>query len=345
MMLNVAIIGCGDMGSKHAAAWAARDDSNIAAVCDIDAARRDRLAKECGAEAYGDWMQAIVQAGVDVVSICTPACEHRDMAVAAAASGRHVLCEKPMALTLTQADEMIAAADTANVHLHVSHQYRGLSRYRIIRRLIEDDVLGSPLHIRFTEMREVRPKLAMHRRSQSGGPIHDMSGHLFDLARFFTGSEPQSVTATGAIFGKGKQRLATIDDLGIDAADIQVRFAGGHCLSVGINWGLPEGTPSYSSEAVHGPKGVAYTEDRHNSDFNLGEPSATKTVVVKNGQGTRTIACEADYEGPEICIDAIVAAIRDDTSPRLAGGEGYDALRLITAALEAIESGRSVDLR
>lgn len=344
-MLKVAIIGCGDMGSKHAAAWAAREDSHVAAVCDIDAARRDRLAEEYGARAYDDWRQAVGQEGVDVVSICTPACEHRDMTVTAAASGRHVLCEKPMALTLAQADDMIAAASASDVHLHISHQYRGLSRYRIVKDLIEDDVLGAPVYIRFMEMREVRPKLAMHRRSRSGGPIHDMSGHLFDLARYFTGSEPESVTATGAVFGRGKQRLASIDDPGIDTAEIQVRYRGGHCLSVGINWGLPEGTPSYSHEAFHGPKAVAYTDDAHNRDVNLGELSATKTVVVKNAKGVRTIACQADHEGPEVCVDKIVAAIRADVSPRLNGGDGHEALRLILAALESIETGETVYLR
>ena len=120
---------------------------------------------------------------------------------------------------------------------------------------IDDDVLGSPLYIRFMKMREVRPKLAMHRKSQSGGPIRDMSGHLFDFARFFTGSEPECVTAIGAVFGRGKDRLASIDDLGIDTAEIQVRYAGGHSLSIGINWGLPEGTPSYPTRRCTGPRG------------------------------------------------------------------------------------------
>ncbi|MEP3276407.1 MAG: Gfo/Idh/MocA family oxidoreductase [Stappiaceae bacterium] len=343
-MLNVAIIGCGDMGNKHATAWTARPDASVVAVCDVNAERGRQLAEKLQAQFYGDWREAIADPQLDVVSICTPACTHHDIAVAAAGLGNHVLCEKSMALNLPDAEAMIAAADAQNVHLQISHQYRGLSRYKIMKKLVDEGTLGSPVFIRFMEMREVRPKLAMHRKSQNGGPVHDMSGHLFDLARFFIDREPESVTATGTVFGKGKSRLAEVEDFGIDVAEIQVRFAGGHCLSIGINWGLPEGTPSYSHEAIYGPNGVAHTQDSENADLNLGEISATTNVIVKNAQGTTTFKCEADFDGPEICIDEFMARIASDTPSLRNGKAGYDALKLIMATLESIESGRTVHL-
>ena len=343
-MLNVAVIGCGDMGKKHATAWSARPEATVIAVCDVNVEHSHRMAEKFQTQSYGDWREAIAHSPLDVISICTPANTHHDIAVAAAKRGKHVLCEKSMALNLADAEEMIATANAHNVHLQVSHQYRGLSRYRIMKKIIDNGTLGSPVFIRFMEMREVRPKLAMHRKSQNGGPVHDMSGHLFDLARFFTGSEPESVTATGNIFSKGKQRLAAIDDFGIDVAEIQVRFAGDHCLSVGINWGLPEGTPSYSHEAVHGPNGVAYTQDRENPDLNLGEISATTNVIVKNAEGTITIKCQSDFEGPEVCIDQFVARIASESPSQCNGKAGYDALKLIMATLESIETGRTIYL-
>lgn len=343
-MLNVAVIGCGDMGRKHATAWAARPEAAVVAVCDVNVEHSQHLADKLQAQSYCDWRKAISHAPLDIVSICTPAFTHHDIAVAAASLGKHVLCEKSMALNLADAEEMIASADANNVHLQISHQYRGLSRYKIMKQLVDDGTLGSPVFIRFMEMREVRPKLAMHSKSQNGGPVHDMSGHLFDLARFFIDSEPENVTAMGNVFGKGKPRLATIEDFGIDAAEIQVRFAGGHCLIIGINWGLPEGTPSYSHEAIHGPKGVAHTQDKENADLNLGEISATTNVVVKDAHGTTTIKCEADFDGPEICIDQFIARIASDTPSLCNGKAGYDALKLIMATLESIESGRTIFL-
>lgn len=343
-MLKVAIIGCGDMGTKHATAWSARPEASVVAVCDVNTEHSQRLAKKSGAQPYCDWREAIAHAPLDIISICTPAGTHHDIAVAAAKRGKHVLCEKSMALNLADAEDMIAAADANNVHLQISHQYRGLSRYKIMKQLVDEGTLGSPVFIRFMEMREVRPKLAMHSKSQNGGPVHDMSGHLFDLARFFVGSEPESVTAIGSVFGKEKPRLATIEDFGIDTAEIQVRFTGGHCLSIAINWGLPEGTPSYSHEAIHGPNGVAHTHDTENPDLNLGEISTTTNVVVKDANGTTTIRCEADFDGPEICINQFISSVTSGNPPQDNGKAGYDALKLIMATLESIETGRTIQL-
>ncbi|MFK8033661.1 MAG: hypothetical protein AB8B94_05890, partial [Hyphomicrobiales bacterium] len=126
--------------------------------------------------------------------------------------------------------------------------------------------------------------------------------------------------------------------------EIQVRFTGGHCLSIAINWGLPEGTPSYSHEAVHGPNGVAHTQDTANPDLNLGEISTTTNVVVKGPNGTTTINCEADFDGPEICVDQFITSVASGTPLQNNGKAGYDALKLIMATLESIDTGRTVYL-
>lgn len=343
-MLRVAVIGCGDMGTKHAAAWGERKDAKVVALCDHQLDRAERLAKRYNAEVHHHWRDAVLQEAVDVVSVCVPACDHRDVSVAAATAGRHVLCEKAMALTVGQSDEMLVAAKSNNVRLLVCHQYRSLSRFRTMKRLIDEGLLGSPLFIRFTEMREVRPKLAMHRLSKNGGPLHDMTGHLFDLARYLTGSEAESVSAVGYVFGRGKERLGAITDFGIDTAELQVRFVGGHCLSIGLNWGLPENTPGHSHELVHGPMGMVYSADTARPDRFLGDVSETVSVVVKDSRGTIEIECERDDDGPHACIAELVDAIENGTRSQFDGHEGRAALRLIIASLEAIETGEIVNL-
>ena len=343
-MLGVAIIGCGDMGTKHSAAWAARDDAKVVAVCDRNADRMAVLADRYGASTNDRWQDAIAQDGVDVVSVCVPACDHRNVTVLAASLGRHILCEKAMALTLEQADEMIDAARSNNVQLLICHQYRGLSRIRKMKELIAAGRIGWPVYIRAVEMREVRPKLAMHRLSGNGGPLHDMTGHIFDLARFLTGAEAESVTATGAVFGKGKPRLASVTDFGIDTAEIQVRFRGGHCLSIGIGWGLPEGTPGHCNELIHGPLGIMCTEDPDNPDRFLGDIAERAQIVIKDGSGVTRIDCEPDTDGPGICIDELVAGITSGARSQFDAVEGRAALRLISAALESVQTGRGVEL-
>lgn len=341
-MFRVAIIGCGDMGTKHAAAWQARDDTHVVAVCDLQQDRAAALSKRYAARRYDTWQDILQNAPADIVSICVPACDHPDIAIAAAQSGKHVLCEKAMALTLDDADKMIDAAASAGTCLSVCHQYRGLSRYTAIKALIDQGRLGHPLSIRFSEMREVRPKLAMHRLSMNGGPVHDMTGHLFDLARFLTGAEAQSVTACGHVLGRGKARLASIEDFGVDSAEILVTFSGGHSLSIGLNWGLPENTPGHSHELTSGPLGCAFSADPAQPDRFIGDISETAGVIVKDGRGSHWIACPSDDPGPEICIDALIRQIQTGEPSPFDGQEGRAALRLVLATLQSIETGKTV---
>jgi len=343
MRLNVAIIGCGDMGAEHAVAWDLHAGANIMAVCDPDSERRLRLSDRYRAIGYGAARDAIVHAGIDAVSVCTPVSLHRDFCVAAAEAGKHVLCEKPMALSLAEADDMIAAAKANDVRLAVCHQYRGFGHFRSFKTLIDDGLLGSPLAMRMTDWREVRPKLAMHRRNMNGGPVHDMSGHFFDLARFMTGSEAVSLSAVGGVLGADKPRLAEISDPGIDTADIQLRLEGGHVLSVSIHWGLPEGTPEFSHVAVSGPAGYAQTADPLEGEFpEDGNPVLKKAVIFGNGAGIHRIA-DADYpRGPAICIDDLIGAIRTGEPGAFDGQAGRRALELVLATQESVETGRIV---
>lgn len=342
--MKVAILGCGDMGAEHAVAWK-QAGADIAAVSDPDAERCQRLAKSYGAVACSDWQDAVRHESIDVVSVCTPVSQHRDLSVAAAEAGRHVLCEKPMALSLAEADAMIAAASANGVRIAVCHQYRGFGHFRTFKTLVDDGTLGSPLYMHMTDWREVRPKLAMHRRDMNGGPVHDMSGHFMDMARYLTGSEPVSVTAIGGVLGANKPRLADIERPGIDTANILVQFEGGHVLSVSINWGLPEGTPEYHSIAISGPGGFAHTVAPLAGEFaDDDNPVQKLTVLVGDGSGVRRVADPVYPRGPAICIDDLVGSIRTGEPGVFDGREGRRALTMVLAALKSVEFGQSISL-
>ena len=115
MKLNIAIIGCGDTGNKHASAWETYNDINIVAVCDKNIQRANLLAKKYGSNAYTSWQNAIDQKDVDIVSVCVPICFHREVTVASATLGKHILCEKAMALSLEEADDMIRALSLIHI--------------------------------------------------------------------------------------------------------------------------------------------------------------------------------------------------------------------------------------
>ncbi len=116
-MFNVCVVGSGDMGGGHAQAWKKRSDARVVAVCDVDKARSEKLAAAVGATAYPDLKSVPKDANLQIVSVTTPVCFHSEVACEAARRGCHVLVEKPMALTLEQADAMIRATKENNVQL------------------------------------------------------------------------------------------------------------------------------------------------------------------------------------------------------------------------------------
>ena len=331
MNLNVCIIGCGDMGRQHAAGWAARADSQIASLFDVQPERLCAMASETGATGYESYCDAIMQDGIDVVSVCVPACFHSEISCFAMRNGRHVLCEKPLALTIDQADEMIDTADSTGMLLSTSFQYRGFTRVEKMRQLFADGAFGSTVFVRFTDIREVRPKLAMHMRSMNGGPVIDMSGHFFDLMRYITGKEPISVYAKGHVFGKGKDRLSEVDDFAIDAADIQVEMQDSHMLNVMVNWGMPEGYPTLTEELLIGPS--------------MSLRAASGLVEMVTGTASETWDMnEGNPPGSSVRINDIADAIIVGRQPSVTGEDGRTALRISLAALESIETGQIVRL-
>lgn len=331
MELRVCIVGCGDMGGNHANCWKRRDDSQIVAVCDLIEERRMKMAENTGATPYLDYRDAIMHEGINAVSVCIPVCDHSKVSVFAAENGRHVLCEKPIALTVEQADTMIEAARRNSVVLSTSFQCRGFARHVRTRELIREGCFGGPLIARFTDIREVRPKLAMHRQSENGGPVIDMAGHYFDLMRWLTGCEPVRAFARGHIFGRGKPSLASVEDFAIDAADITVEMTGGHVLNVLVNWGMPEGFGSLGEELIVGPA--------------LSIQTVGGKVIMKTGSETESWeASEGNPPGSSVRINDFAEAIHEGRRPEVTGEDGRIALSVSLAALRSIETGEIVCL-
>ena len=134
------------------------------------------------------------------------------------------------------------------------------------------------------------------------------------------------------------------DVLGTDTVEIQMQFEGGHCLSIGVCWGLPEGTPEHWHEVCHGPLGLVYPERIGGGVFDPADKSGMARMVVNDAFGEHRIDCKADPAGPEICINDLAAAIKVDAANEFDGQAGREALRLILATLESISTGQTVFL-
>lgn len=175
MPLRAAIVGCGGISKNHAAAYTHLSSSTLVAVCDIDYERRQQRAAEFEVpKHYANYQEMFELEKLDVVSICTHAPLHSEIACAAADSGIHVLCEKPLALDLESADHMVEHCSRAGVHLAVSHQFRFLPALRLAKRLVTEGRIGALRCVQ--EIGKGRP---------AGFELMEMGVHYFDEFIFF----------------------------------------------------------------------------------------------------------------------------------------------------------------
>jgi len=252
-----------------------------------------------------------------------------DMCVAAAGRGQHVMCEKPLALTLKQADDIVRAVKDSGVKLSLGHQRRWQGDVQLYRNLYREGAFGKPVIMRNGFIAEVRPKLEMHSQSKNGGPVIDLGVHHFDLWRYVFGSEAASVSASGFISGKGKPRLASIKDFAIDTANVTVKFASGDIGSLFVCWGMPEGFPMSMDEMVLGPLMTA-------------KRIAPGKVQVQYAD--REEEHEVDTTDVHSHILDFAGAILEGREPLITGEDGVAGLKIARAALESIETGETVFL-
>jgi predicted dehydrogenase len=181
-MISVAIVGGGFMGQTHAGAWSAQaGHARVVAVSSRSHERAARVAALCGAEATDDLYAPLERPDVDVVDICLPTPQHREAAERAFAAGKHVLLEKPIALTLADADAIVAAAERAGKLLVVGLVLRFWPEYVELRRIAASGELGRPLA---ASAQRLSPPPAwndwMIDPERSGGVCVDLMVHDFD---------------------------------------------------------------------------------------------------------------------------------------------------------------------
>jgi predicted dehydrogenase len=328
--LNVCLVGCGSRGALHAERWKAVGGARVVAVCDRDPGCAGKVAEMTGAKVYEDWCEAVMHEGVNVVTQALPSHLHADVTCFAAEHGRHVFGEKPLALTLEQGERMVRAVRDSGIVFMPCFQYRDLFRFRMFRKVFQEGVPGEPVVMRFSDIREVRPKTAMHRRSENGGVVIDMACHIFDLMRHITGGEPEAVFATGRIFGRGKERLREVGDFAVDEASIEALYSGGHTLQMYFNWGMPEKFPTIAEPpSLLGP---------------LAAIRQTATGVEVIHADHREIWDAPTPEPPDERIPRFAAAIRGGEPPDITVEDAMITLRCSHAALESAETGSVVRL-
>ena len=324
---GVAIIGAGDMGARHARHWAATG-ARIVAVFDPDETRAVALARPYGAVACSQEGDAIDAAGVDVVSVCAPTHHHARVTVRALSHGKDVLCEKPVALTLEDADAMAEAEMGSGRRLRIGFMRRFdplWARVGAFRR-----ALGGPLMAQATIVAGVRPKLLMHDARANGGPVIDMACHLFDRWERLFGGPPERVGAIGHTFGMQHPELTGIEHKAIDSVQVTLAYRDGGVGQIQLSWGLPRGVPAVERHTYVGPGGLVDVDE------------STCTLIDGNGP-LRWGPGDVDPWGAQI---AAFARELDGHGPQGLADvhDGIRALQLSLAVLTSVHENRIVRL-
>ncbi|MEQ8356957.1 MAG: Gfo/Idh/MocA family oxidoreductase [Kiloniellaceae bacterium] len=297
--VGIGLIGTGFMGKIHALAYRAAGAvmgdlprCRLELLCDTPAEKAAQMAAQLGFDrGTDDWRRLVEDPRVDVVSITTPNALHHQIALAALSQGKHVYCEKPMALTLEQAREMAEAARAAGARTLVGYNYIKNPAFLHARRLIADGRIGRVVHLRgwVDEDYQADPDLPWTWRAslaEAGlGALGDLGCHLVSMAYGLAGpihsliAETQIIHETRAL-SDGSGRAAVENE---DTATALVRFAGGAQGSLAASrsaWGRK----NRLDWEVHGTEGmIAFAQERMN-ELQLYENRGPKAE-----QGFRTI--------------------------------------------------------
>ena len=329
--MRIGIVGTGFMGQTHTAAWAATN-ATIAGFLSRDRETADALAAQYQTQIYADLASLI--SDVDVVDICTPTHLHFEMVLAAAQAGKDVVCEKPLARTIAEGQQMIAICDQMGVKLLVAHVVRFFPEYAQAKNEVVNGSIGQTAVLRLTRG-SFQPKKAIDNWfvdfEKSGGMMLDLMIHDLDYARWVAG-EVETVFA--------KKISSSHPGAAVDHGLVILKHRNGTISHVEGSWAYPP--PLFRTRfEIAGSNGLI--------QFDSGDTAAIK-------QHIHTVSEEAipdvPLPGSPLSEDPYTTQIKsfydclaNDAPIPISGADGLAALQIALAAIESADKGQPVDLQ
>lgn len=333
MTVNIALIGAGKIGIIHGESIALRNPAgNLVAICDVVPETAQSLANRLHVDQVCTDPAAIMaDPDIDAVAICSVSETHAQLIMDAARAGKHIFCEKPIALDLAKIDAALAAVEEAGVKLQIGFQRRFDPSFMEAKQIITSSKVGEPRVLRITS-RDPAPA-PMDYLAGSGGIFMDMTIHDFDMARFLVDSPIEEVYAIGSVLVDPEIGTAAND---LDTAVITLRYANGAMCT------------------IDNCRQSDYGYDQRVEWFGSGG-----RVVVENHTPNRAVYSDADgvhaakplYFYLERYMDAYVLemqqfieAIENDTPVPVTGNDGREPAIIGMAAWKSIREHRPVAL-
>ncbi len=307
--LRTAVIGVGYLGKFHAQKFAEIPGADLVAVVDVDIEARERVAKDLGVDAIGDYRRLI--GAVDAVSVAVPTPAHFEIARAFLDSGTHVLVEKPITETVEQAARLIEIARQRSAVLQVGHLERFNPAVRALKPLLHNP--------RFVESVRIAP---YNVRGTDVDVVLDLMIHDIDLIQFIAGSPIERLEAVGA---------AVITDKP-DVANARIRFESGCIANV---------TASRTSLKVERKIRIFQDACYFSADLHQKAVSVYRKSDTMNGPLNLPISIEQlecdDDDALRLEIEAFLSAARDGASPMVTGEDGKQALETALDIIDQVE--------
>jgi predicted dehydrogenase len=337
-VLRFGLVGCGRVAPRHAESLLSLPGARLVAVADVRETRAERFAAQYHAVPHTDYRALIARQDVDVVNICTPSGLHARMAIEAMHAGKHVIVEKPIALTLDDADRMVGVARSCGVKLCVVLQNRYNPPMQDLKQVVENGMLGRLLlgnaTVRWYRPQEYYEDGWHGTWAMDGGALMNQSIHHIDALQWLLG-RPESVFAYSATLAHRMEA----EDIGVAS----IRFHGG-------TLGVVEGSTVTYPENLEGS--LAIFGER--GSLKVGGTALNRKVIWKVAgelEHEKELLTREQVDPPSVygtshraVIADMMEAILTDRTPKTNGSEAKKSLALVLAMYESARTGQPVNL-
>jgi predicted dehydrogenase len=343
--MKVGIIGCGRVAqTRHIPEYGAHPGARIAGYYDFNEERARELAAVYGGNVYDSADAMLADRGIDAVSICTANHTHAEIAIKALRSGKHVLCEKPMAVSLEECKAMVHAAAENNRQLMIGQNQRFARAHVRAKELLLEDVIGTVLTFKTTFGHGGPETWSIDKGSNSWffdkgkaamGAMADLGIHKTDLIQFLLGQKVVAVTAQMLTLDKRNEsgELISVDDNAICIYEMEDGAIGTMTASW-TYYGRED-----NSTVLYGTKGIMKIYD---------DPDHSISVVLKNGEQILYDIDKIqtnDNQTKSGIIDAFVDALEAGTEVPVSGADVLSAMEAVFACQESSREKRRIVIR
>jgi predicted dehydrogenase len=330
--MGIAIIGCGGISEAHCQTVLAKDENIKLYMYDVDYNRAEALCKKySGAGCFRTYDEVLASKEIDIVDICVPHYEHLSVVLAATKAGKHILSEKPIAKTLSEADQIIDAVKKSGVRFFVAECYRFYPSAVKARELIDEGIIGKPFLIHVNSLQFFTPSgWRRDKEKTGGGVLIDRGIHFVNYLRL-VGGKINTVFATF-----NHDTILAME--GEDTATIQVKYENGATGQLVVSWGMRMFTP-FPWLAVYGSEGTMF--DMGDGFFVF---SAIDPKYNDNGKPVRLFDTMREAYTIPAEMQHFVDRMRDGKEFDVTGEEARADLEIVEIATRSAKTGVAINI-